>query len=232
MSPSTFDLSDLFDAALQAVIAHRQEINALDDYNGNHGDHVVANLRLMTEVLGARRAQPPSDALRGASRALRSQGRGSTSQYYANALSQAADQLQGHTALDRSDVLCLAQLLLSTIPAGETGQEPEGDDSILDHVMGMISGQPLPGRPQCDGSDAANGPGALLPAGVAFLQAQQAGLDLSSAARQAVIGALMGGHVDPLQAGVPHAAAGGLVAQGLLQAVSRRRSSGSTRTRA
>ena len=32
---STIDLADLFDTALQAVTAQREEINALDGFNGN-----------------------------------------------------------------------------------------------------------------------------------------------------------------------------------------------------
>ena len=61
---------------------------------------------------------------------------------------------------------------------------------------------------------------ALLPAGLAFLQAKQGGADNVSAAGQALVGALMGGQAAPAQqATTPRAAAGGLIAQGLIQAL-------------
>jgi hypothetical protein len=65
MSHPAFDLSDLFGAALQAMSTHRQEINALDGYNGNHGDNMVENLRVTTEALRARRAQSMLQTLAG-----------------------------------------------------------------------------------------------------------------------------------------------------------------------
>jgi len=64
---------------------------------------------------------------------------------------------------------------------------------------------------------------ALLPAGLAFLQAHQSGADTASAVGQALMGALMGGRVNPLQAGTPRAAAGSLVAQSMLRALAGRR---------
>ena len=95
MSQPTYELSDLFGAALEAMTAQRQEINALDGYNGNHGDNMVENLRLITESLQQKSSQTPAEALGYASQQLQSHGQGGTSQYYARGLSQAADQFQG-----------------------------------------------------------------------------------------------------------------------------------------
>jgi hypothetical protein len=63
----------------------------------------------------------------------------------------------------------------------------------------------------------------LLPAGLAFLQAKQTGADTTSAIGQALSGALMGGQMNPLQSGTPRGAAGGLIAQSILQALTSRR---------
>ena len=41
-------LADLFGAALRSVAAQREEINALDGFNGNHGDNMVQNLQIIT----------------------------------------------------------------------------------------------------------------------------------------------------------------------------------------
>jgi len=223
MSQSNIDLSDLFGAALQTVTAKRQDINALDGYNGNHGDNMVQNLNLIMDALQGRRSQLPAEALQYAGQRLESQGRGGTSQYYAQGLRQAAEQLQGHSSLDGDDVMSLVQTMLGAIPSQGYGQQPQGAGSVLEQVMGLASGQ----RPQTggedDGLDLGDVLDAVLPAGLAFLQAKQAGADTASAARQALMGALMGGRVNPLQAGTPRTAAGGLIAQSMLQALAGRR---------
>lgn len=223
MSQPTLDLSKLFDVALQSMTAHRQEINDLDGYNGNHGDNMVENLRLITEALQARSSQPPAEALQYAGQKLQSQGRGGTSQYYAKGLSQAAEQLRGHSSLGGSDVMSLVQSLLGAIPSQGHPQQVQAGGSVLEQVLGLAGGQPPQAGPQDNGLDLGDVLNALLPAGLAFLQAKQSGADTAAAAGQALIGALMGGQVNPLQTGTPRAAAGGLIAQSLLQALTSRR---------
>jgi len=223
MSQPAFDLSDLFDVALQTMTAHRQEINALDGYNGNHGDNMVENLRMTAEALRARRSQPPAEALRYASQTLQERGRGGTSQYYARGLGQAADHLQGRSAVGSDDILSLVQSLLGAIPSQGSQRDLQASGSVLEQVMGLVGGQPRQAGPQGDGLGLDDVVSALLPAGLAFLQAQQSGADMTSAAQQAVIAALMGGQVNPLQAGTPRAAAGSLIAQSMLQALDGRR---------
>ena len=81
-----------------------------------------------------------------------------------------------------------------------------------------------PGLGQAPGSgpggepDSGNWLQTLLPAAMAFLQAQQAGAEMPQAAGQALLAILGGGQVNPLQAGAPRPAAGGLIAQSLMQA--------------
>jgi hypothetical protein len=222
MSQSTPDLSRLFGAALEAVTAHRQEINALDGYNGNHGDNMVENVRMIVDALQEKSAETPAEALGYAGQRLRSQGRGGTSQYYARGLSQAADQLQGHSSLDSDDVVSVVQSLLGAIPAQGYEERPPAGGSVLEQVLGMARGGPPRAGAQDEGLDLGDVLNVLLPAGLAFLQAKQSGADTASAVGQALMGALMGGQVNPLQAGTPRAAAGGLIAQSILQALAGR----------
>ena len=221
MGEPSFDLSQLFGTALQAMTANRGEINALDGYNGNHGDNMVENLRLITDALKARRSQPPAEQLAYAGRRLRSRGRGGTSQYYAQGLSQAAEQLQDRASLDSGDVMTLLQSLLGAIPDEGSQPQPSAGGSVLDQVLGLVGGQAPQATPspQDDGVDVGDVLQALLPAGLAFLQAKQSGADTGSAAGQALVSVLMGGQVNPLRARTPRTAAGGLVAQSILQAL-------------
>jgi hypothetical protein len=227
MSQQPYDLSNLFGAALEAMAANRQEINALDGTNGNHGDNMVENLRLITESLQERSSQTPAEARGYASQRLQSDGRGGTSQYYARGLSQAAEQMQGRPSLDGKDVMSLLQVVLGAIPSEGHEPQPQAGGSVLDQVLGMASEQrpqarpfdQAQGRPQDSDLDLGDVLDVLLPAGLAFLQAKQSGADTASAAKQALMSALMGGQVNPLQAGTPRAAAGGLMAQSILQAL-------------
>jgi hypothetical protein len=240
------NLGSLFGQAYKAVASHREEINALDGYNGNHGDNMVENLNLITRALQEKKSLPPADALRHASQRLQSDGRGGTSQYYAQGLSQAAAQLQGRSSLEKGDVPSLVQTLMSAIPAEGHPQQAQAGDNVLDvlgllgaqqaqpqqqeggldigDVLGLLGGQqvqPQQQQQEKDGVDAGDVLQALLPVGMAFLQAKQSGADTKDALGQAIMGALTGGQLNPFQANTPRAAAGGVVAQSLLRALAK-----------
>lgn len=254
MANSGINLSNLFDMALQTMADRRQEVNELDGYNGNHGDNMVNNLRLIREALQARQSQPPAQALDYAGQVLEKQGQGGTSQYYARGLHQAASRFQGKQQLDNTDIVDLIQTLMGSIPAegypeqpqassqgtvldalarlqedktaqpqSQPQQTPQSQDGRFDlgDLIGMVSGQ----KAQLEEQSADDGFGlddvveTLLPAGLAYLQAKRSGADTQAAARQALVGILLGGKVNPLQSNSPRTAAGGLVAQSLLKAL-------------
>jgi hypothetical protein len=217
MSESPVDLASLFGVALKALKNNRQDINQLDGYNGNHGDNMVENMRIITEALKAKRSETPSDALQYASQVLQEQGKGGSGQYYAQGLSQAADQFQGQDQLKATDVMPLLNAILGSVPSESAPQQSETGGSVLEQMMGLAS-QPQP-QPKAGGADVAGLISTLLPAGMAFLQAKASGADTMSAAQQAMMKALMGGSVNPLQTGKPRSAAAGLVAQSILQAL-------------
>ena len=95
MQHSTADLSNLFGTALSTLRSNRRQINDLDGYNGNHGDNMVHNLDVITQALRSEASHSPAAALETAAQRLQTQGRGSTSQYYASGLSRAASQVRG-----------------------------------------------------------------------------------------------------------------------------------------
>jgi hypothetical protein len=218
MSNSQVDLAGLFTVAQQAVAAHQQEINDLDGYNGNHGDNMTQNMQLIVDALQQRRDQPPAAALEYASQQLQSQGRGGTSQYYAQGLNQAAAQLQGRSSLTQGDALSMVQSLLGAIPSQGHPQQPQAGSSVLDQVLGMSQTQSAQQGQQ--GAALGGLLRSLVPVALAFLRAQQSGTDAPPSAGQALMGALTGSQqVNPLQSGTPRAAAGGLIAQSLLKAL-------------
>jgi hypothetical protein len=95
------------------------------------------------------------------------------------------------------------------------GQPPQGAN-VLQDLLGMAMGGTAPADQPADAGDLIE---KMLPAGMAFLQAKQAGADNVTAGSRALMSALMAGTINPQQAASPRSAAGGLLAQGILQAV-------------
>lgn len=220
------DLSSLFENALQFMAENRQAVNDLDD-NGNHGDNMVENVQLIIDSLQSRKSKPPATALKHAGKVLKKKGRGGTSQYYARGLEQAAREVKGRKSLEQGDVMTIVQSLLGSIPTQGHPKKTTPEDSVLTQVLGLLGGQqaaqsaPEPeSQPEKEGFDIGGLVSTLLPAGLAFLQAKQSGADNLSAAGQALMGAFASGQADPVQqASNSRTAAGGLIAQGLVQAL-------------
>lgn len=292
MTASRVDLADLFSVAKESIAAHQQEINDLDGYNANHGDNMTQNMEMIVEALQQRRDQPPAEALVHAGQRLKKEGKGGTSQYYAQGLERAAEQLRGRSNVTAGDAFSVIQSLLGSIPSQGYPDDPQASDSVLDTFIGMAQGQIAQGeqshppvgdvpsqadsdqsgdstsllgallgmaqgqteqqehmpeghsdQPQTGLLDAVLGMaqgqtaqqeqsesplgdivGSLVPAAMAYFQAQQSGGDATAAAGQALISAFIGRQeVDPLQSGTPRAAAGGLIAQSVLKALMDRR---------
>jgi hypothetical protein len=212
------DLGALFESALEVVSANKQQVNDLDGYNGNHGDNMVQNLQLIIGALKGRGSKKPSQALERASMKLQSDGKGGTSQYYAQGLHQAAAQFEGKKGLELTDVVPLIQMVLGAIPSEGHPERVARGSTVLDQIAGLGQAQ----APKDEGLDLGDVLTTLLPAGLSYLQAKQAGAGTAQAAGQALVGTLLGGQSSPVQTGTPRSAAGGLIAQALLQAVTGR----------
>jgi hypothetical protein len=220
---STADLSNLFGSALNTLRNNRQQINDLDAYNRNHGDNMVHNLDVITQALRSEASHSPAAALGTAAQRLQTQGRGSTSQYYATGLNRAASQLRGKSALSNGDVSKLTHTVLGSVPArgGYAAQTTPAQfaPSVLDSLLGLATGAAA-GRVQAGaGNTDGFGLDDLMMAGARYLQAKQAGNDNMTAIAQAAAGALAGSQPQQNYSYSPQSAAGGLIAQSVLGAL-------------
>jgi hypothetical protein len=221
MQHSTADLGNLFGTALSTLRSNRRQINDLDGYNGNHGDNMVHNLDVITQALRGEASHSPAAALETAAQRLKTQGRGSTSQYYATGLTRAASQLRGKSALSNSDVSKLTHTVLGSVPArgGYAAQTTpaQAAPSVLDTLLGLAGG----GAASKAGAASSDGFGLddLMRAGARYLQAKQAGSDNMTAIAQAAAGALTGSQPQQTYSNSPQSAAGGLIAQSVLGAL-------------
>jgi hypothetical protein len=89
-----------------------------------------------------------------------------------------------------------------------------GSTGGLGNLLGALMG-----GGQGEGEGGGNLLDTFLPAAMAFLQAKQGGAETPKAVGQALLAFLASGQVDPLQADAPRPAAGGLIAQSLMQAL-------------
>lgn len=157
LSQASPNLAQLFGAALKSVLAQREEINALDGFNGNHGDNMAQNLQVITEALQEQSDKAPAEALRYAGQVLQVQGRGGTSQYYSQGLGQAAEKLEGRASLQQGDVMTLIQSLLGAVPAQGHPQQGQAVESVLDMVLGMVGAQQSQPQPAPQATPSAAG---------------------------------------------------------------------------
>jgi hypothetical protein len=195
MMSSNVDLVKLFSAVAETMVDNQASLNKADEYNQDHGDHMVEIFQLIT---GAMKEAPKNDVAGGLGTAskLLTEKKSGSADMYAKGLSQAAEYFQGQDL----DVTQLLPLLQTMLGGGEASVSQDAG-GLLDSLVGSIGGE--------DGLDM----GDILSAGAAFLQSKQEGDSNLEAAIDAIISASKMGET-------PHRAQSSkLVADVLLQAL-------------
>ena len=188
------DLGQLFDFVTQTLNQKREDLNAADTYNHDHGDHVVEVFEVVTQVAKENPGLEAAEILERAS-ALLHQKQTGTARAYAQTMSQGAHRLRGKPMTQQTLPL-LIEALLGSAPASQQPQQQEqpGGD-LLGGLMGALMGggqQPAQPQPQ-----------------------EQPGGDMLSG----LLGALMGGGQQPAQPQQQQPAGGGDMLSGLLGAL-------------
>ena len=230
------NLAQIFDFVAQTLNQKRDDLNAADTHNHDHGDHVVEVFQLVAQVA---RENPNLDAagiLATASRLL-SQKQTGTAQAYARTMAEGAQQLQGKALTQQTLPLLINALLgagqqaaqqqsggaadlvgglLGALTGGGQQQQPQqqetgGAGDLLGGLLGALTGgsQQQQGGGLSDGLDM----GDLLRAGSAFLQTSQSGGSTMEAALNALAAASGVGQQAPHRA-----ESAKIVVQALLQA--------------
>ena len=189
------DLVKLFSAVADTLVENQDSLNQADEYNQDHGDHMVDIFQLIT---GSMKEAPKNDISSGLSTASEklTEKKSGSAAMYAKGLAQAAEYFQDQE-LDVTQLLPLLQTMLG----GGEASVAKGASGLLDSLVGSIGGE--------DGLDM----GDILSAGAAFLQSKQEGDSNLEAAIDAIISASKMGET-------PHRAQSSkLVADVLLQAL-------------
>ena len=189
------DLVKLFSTVAETLAENQTSLNEADEYNQDHGDHMVEIFQLITGAMKEAPAGDVASGLKTASDLLGGKKSGSAA-VYAKGLAQAADYFQDQD-LDASQLLPLLQTMLG----GGEASISEGAGGLLDSLVDSFGGE--------DGLDMSD----ILSAGAAFLQSKQEGDINLEAAVDAVISASKMGET-------PHRAQSSkLVADVLLQSL-------------
>ncbi len=168
---SNVDLVKMFSAVAEAMVENQTSLNKADQYNQDHGDHMVEIFELVTGAMKNISSDDISSGLAKASELLSGKESGSAAMY-AKGLGQAAEYFQDQD-LDATQLLPLLQTMLG----GGEASISQGAGGLLDSLVGSIGGE--------DGLDL----GDILSAGAAFLQSKEEGDSNLEAAVDAVISA-------------------------------------------
>ena len=137
-------LSDLFGSVVGTLENQRGYLNDLDRVggNGDHGDNVVDNFKLITESLRRDHELEAREQLRRAASTLQQNGRGATANLYAEGLREAAQRVPpGSAGVDLQTLLPLLQGLLTGVSANTQAQPGQGTllDSLLPGIQGYLN---------------------------------------------------------------------------------------------
>ena len=239
---NSLNMAQLFEFVTQTLGQKRQDLNAADTYNHDHGDHVIEVFELVTQVAKENPDLEPADILARASALLRQKQTG-TAQAYAQTMAQGAQQMRGKP-LTQQTLPLLMQALMGSAQGASGGAQSgaaQGGGDLLSGLLGALAGgqaapqqraqQPAQGDDLLGGllgalmgggqAQGAAGQGGLsdgvglddlVRAGSAFLQASQGGQSTTEAALNALAAATGVGQT-------PHRAqAAKVVMQALMQA--------------
>lgn len=165
------DLVKVFSAVANTLQENRQDLNQADEYNQDHGDHMVEIFQLITGAVKEAPKGNVADGLKNASKLLTKKDSGSATMY-AKGLAQAAEYFNDQD-LDVSQLMPLLQAMLG----GGEASVSKSPGGLLDSLVGSLGGE--------DGLDMAD----ILSAGANFLQSKSEGDSNLEAAVDALISA-------------------------------------------
>jgi len=162
-----FDLSTVFKTVTEALKENQSALDAADEFNGNHGTHMVETFNLIQQAVESKSEKSASDQLAFASKQLLASTTSGSAKLYAEGLQDAAQQFKGKEFNQKSAGTLINALMgskpsaqggsgdfLSTLLGGLTGgsqstpQAPVGGDMLSSLLGGLGGSQAQPQQPQ------------------------------------------------------------------------------------
>ena len=135
---NNFDLSTVFKTVTEALKENQSNLDAADEYNGNHGTHMVETFNLIQKAVKSKSDKSASEQLAYASQKLRASTTSGSAQLYADGLEDAAEQFKGKE-FNQKSAGTLINALMGSKPSAEGGS---GD--FLSTLLGGLTGTAQP----------------------------------------------------------------------------------------
>ena len=167
------ELAPFFQAVGEALRQSKDALNQADEYNGNHGDHMVEVFEIAARAAEGSCQAEMAGAMADASRLLGEQAHNGSAQVYARGLMCMAEQFRKY-GISLEDLLAYVQASLVEGEEKRAESVPTPSGEVLKALAaGLASwGQTV------EGGDSAASPlnmGALFEFGMAYMQAKQRG---------------------------------------------------------
>ncbi len=163
------DLAKMFGAVTGALQQNKENLNQADEYNHDHGDHMVDTFEVITQAMREKQGADPADQLEHAAEILRQRKSGSA-QVYAKGLSQASRDFKGQP-ISQNNAMSFIQTLLGGGHSAPV-QQQQSSGGMGDMLGSLLGGGQQQNQPQqSSGFDM----GDLLQAGMAFMGTKASG---------------------------------------------------------
>lgn len=198
MTNGSVDLLSVFSEVARALRQNKEQMNAADGYNHDHGSNMVKTFSTITRTMKANQDSGQKQALVKAAEVLSQKSTSSSSQLYARGLQQASQQISGDRIDPQQAMQVLQSLLGAGQPAGGTSSASQNAGNPMGDLLGNLLGSQSPQDSQPAGggdllgsllsgfgqgqtSQSSGGLqdgldlGDLVTAGMAFMQSKQSG---------------------------------------------------------
>lgn len=135
MAQGQIDLLSLFKQVSKSVQQNKETLNKADNYNHDHGDHMVEIFEVINQAMKEKKKAEPADQLEYAAQLLRQKSTSGSGKLYANNLESAAKNILGKE-LNAGTVLMILQTLMGA--AQKSGKGGSGD--MLGSLLGSLMG--------------------------------------------------------------------------------------------
>ncbi len=181
MSNQQIDLLKIFNQVSKTLKTNQDSLNQSDEYNHDHGDHMVEIFEVITAAMKTKKNSDPADQLEYAAQLLRKKSTSGSAKSYVEGLTQASKQVSGKSSIDMGTILPLLQTLLG----GSTAKSTTSSDG-LSSLLGSLLG----GSTSSSGttSDSGLDLGDLLGAGLSLFQSAQGGDSSIESLSKALVG--------------------------------------------
>jgi hypothetical protein len=132
------DLATAFQGVTNSLVQNQARLNQADEYNHDHGDHMVEIFGMINEAVAAKEGKKPAEQLAYASELVGQRSQSGSAKMYAEGLAKASRQFKGKAVTPDN-----LSTLLGSLLGGEASGEPSSGTSmdLLGTLLGGVAGQ-------------------------------------------------------------------------------------------